>query len=182
MACAMIKNQQIATVILNQLLQDSSRSVVELEKKPAATQIQQLAFSDADFIFSTKIQISRSSTQSKILNRKLHRKNSKRFLMRIRQTSRCNGRFRGLMMDSLTQINAYVNDFVTVDNPVQIATCPRSFATRFLVEILRAVVRSLAEVIRQFPDFYTTRFHPKTLNYKNEEQVEEEEQDQFWGW
>ncbi|KZV19601.1 hypothetical protein F511_43443 [Dorcoceras hygrometricum] len=52
------------------------RSVVELEEKPAvtqiqqqrkfssdansaATQIQQLAFSDADFIFSTKIQISR---------------------------------------------------------------------------------------------------------------------------
>ncbi|KZV41232.1 hypothetical protein F511_42162 [Dorcoceras hygrometricum] len=31
-------------------------------------------------------------------------------------------------------------------NPAQIATCPRSFATRFLVEILRAVVRSLAEV------------------------------------
>ncbi|KZV40605.1 hypothetical protein F511_33156 [Dorcoceras hygrometricum] len=29
-------NQQIATVVLNQLLQDSSRSVVELEKKPVA--------------------------------------------------------------------------------------------------------------------------------------------------
>ncbi|KZV18334.1 serine/threonine-protein kinase ATM-like [Dorcoceras hygrometricum] len=71
MACAMIKNQQIATVILNQLLQDSSRSVVELEKKPAATIQQRRKFSsNADFIFSTKLQNPGSSTRNKIFEQK----------------------------------------------------------------------------------------------------------------
>ncbi|KZV30484.1 MADS-box transcription factor 15-like [Dorcoceras hygrometricum] len=36
--------------------------------------------------------------------------------------------------------------------------CSESFAIRFLIEILRAIVRSLAAVVRQFPDCCTTRF------------------------
>ncbi|KZV45125.1 hypothetical protein F511_24167 [Dorcoceras hygrometricum] len=72
---------------------ESAGSVVELEKKTssndsAATQLQQLAFSDADFIFSTKIQI--FSTRSKTLYPT--RGNSQRLFTRTRQISRSNRR------------------------------------------------------------------------------------------
>ncbi|KZV44362.1 hypothetical protein F511_26444 [Dorcoceras hygrometricum] len=72
------------------------------------------------------------------LYRKLHRGNSKRFVTRTRQTSRCNGRFRGFMIDLLTQINAYVNDFVTVDSEKQhfFATKCCGNSSRFLAKVL----------------------------------------------
>ncbi|KZV24344.1 hypothetical protein F511_16916 [Dorcoceras hygrometricum] len=54
----------------------------------AATQLQQLVLSDADFIFSTKILDAKQDS----LYRKLHHGNSRRFLTRTRQISRSNRR------------------------------------------------------------------------------------------
>ncbi|KZV36040.1 zinc finger protein CONSTANS-LIKE 5-like [Dorcoceras hygrometricum] len=61
---------------------------------------------------SPRKKISISRRKARLLYRKLHRGKSRRFLTRTRQTSRCNGR---LMVELLTQINTYVDDFVTVD-------------------------------------------------------------------
>ncbi|KZV40084.1 hypothetical protein F511_43275 [Dorcoceras hygrometricum] len=112
-------------------------SVVEFEKKPAVTNKEFSSWTcskanpAADYLATQfqqqreiqqrrrlhlvheKVRIPRREARS--LYRKLHRGKSKRFLTHTRQTSRCNDRFRGLMVELLTQINAYVDDFVTVD-------------------------------------------------------------------
>ncbi|KZV18332.1 hypothetical protein F511_19220 [Dorcoceras hygrometricum] len=175
MACAMIKNQEIATVILNQLLQDSSRSVVELEKKPAVTIQQRRKFSSDTNSAATQIHLRRRlhllhensdfPTRNRILcTGNFTRENSKRSPTRTSRISRCNGqieemapsapRTRAAAALRMKQIALYNQDRTIRRLRAQLATERRGLAatkkeleeTRVALEASHKAIAGLTEI------------------------------------
>ncbi|KZV51196.1 hypothetical protein F511_12599 [Dorcoceras hygrometricum] len=199
MACAMIKPAGSHSYL------ESAGAVVELEKKPAATiqqqrfssdansaatQLQQLPFSDAYFVFSTEILDAKQGS----LYRKLHHGNSKRFLTRTKADFV--QELRALMADArIPHLCAYkyqrtTTKFLTpLENPsVRTAANSRQNSAEVSPNPLAKVLRKLRRVQKlcyqishrnpasscakfsrsrtPIPDFVLPDFHPQNLNGK----------------
>ncbi|KZV37762.1 hypothetical protein F511_31144 [Dorcoceras hygrometricum] len=162
-------------------LKITSRSVVELEKKPAAT-IQQRRkfsswrFSDTDSRLAT--QTSSSPQKFRFLNakqdslyRKLHREIQ-------RELSRVQARFHAVtakLRSSATRLHAIFESLRFCWHRPK-----HPDFTLFTPDFSQGP--SISALLENQTSGFAHFTQIQTSNNKNEEQVEEEEQDQFWGW
>ncbi|KZV19313.1 hypothetical protein F511_23810 [Dorcoceras hygrometricum] len=144
MSCAMIKpagshsylESAVARGQQAYYLKITSRSVVELEEKPAATQIQQRhEFSSWRLATQTSYSPRKFSTQSKILC-------TESFTMEIRKdSSRVQGRFRAVTIE----LRELTTDHATTEIPT--AELPASLRIKTLLALLLPAINLTAETL-----------------------------------